>query len=354
MNQANALKDIWKSGMFGLVVGDALGVPVQFMSREEIAGRMAGPVTGMESGGVYDMPAGTWSDDSSMALATLVSLIRKGTVDCDDIMKQFLKWEFTGEYTPYGEAFDEGLTCSNAIYHYRDHRDVKTCGGTGERSNGNGSLMRILPVCLHHGITIADRQMEAGGEKEILTASEELNRAVSDVHAVSGLTHNHLRSRMSCGYYFFMVESVLEHRMQTVSENRVGRMAGGENSLPELLQRGITRAVDYYKRDILNLVEMTYLHRLTDLQKLSGTKASDIKSTGYVIDSIEAAMWCLITTDSYRECVLKAVNLGDDTDTVAAIAGGIAGLYYGYESIPEEWLAVTKRREWIDGLCERC
>lgn len=102
-----------------------------------------------------------------------------------------------------------------------------------------------------------------------------------------------------------------------------------------------------------NLTEMAHLERLYHLSEFSGTSEDKIKTTGYVIDSFEAAIWCLITTDSYKECMLKAVNLGDDTDTVAAIAGGLAGLYYGYEAIPREWLAVIKRKEWIEDLCRQ-
>ena len=139
-------KNIWLDGMMGLVVGDALGVPVQFLSRDEIKNRPEGLVTGMEAGGVYNMPEGTWSDDSSMALATLASIIDKKCADPADIMMRFVKWEMNGEYTPFGEAFDQGNTCSSAIYRFAKLPDIKTCGSTGEYANGNGALMRILPV----------------------------------------------------------------------------------------------------------------------------------------------------------------------------------------------------------------
>lgn len=134
-------------GMMGLVVGDALGCPVQFLDREEL--RERGAVTEMEGYGTYNMPPGTWTDDSSMALATLASINERNGIDLRDIMERFLDWEFHGAYTPFGEAFDEGNTCSNAIYKYRDSHDLATCGETGEYSNGNGALMRILPVCLY-------------------------------------------------------------------------------------------------------------------------------------------------------------------------------------------------------------
>ena len=320
-------KNIWLDGMMGLVVGDALGVPVQFLSREEIKNRPDGLVTGMEDGGIYDMPAGTWSDDSSMALATLASFIEKKEVDPADIMLRFVKWELKGEYTPFGEAFDEGNTCSSAIYKFMEYPDIKTCGATGERSNGNGALMRILPACLY----FYDRQ------KKVCTSEDE---AIEGIHIISGLTHNHIRSKMCCGIYYFMVKSILD-----------GLNTCQSQSLESLLQAGIDDGLKYYGRDIRNLTEMSHLGRLFHLSEFKDTKEDMIKTSGYVIDSIEAAVWCLITTDSYKECMLKAVNLGDDTDTVAAIAGGLAGLYYGYESIPEEWLKVLQKREWIEEMC---
>ena len=321
-------KNIWLDGMIGLVVGDALGVPVQFLSREEIKNRPEGLVTGMEAGGVYNMPEGTWSDDSSMALATLASIIDKKCADPADIMMRFVKWEMNGEYTPFGEAFDQGNTCSSAIYRFAKLPDIKTCGSTGEYANGNGALMRILPVCLYY----YDRQ------KKVCTSEDE---AIEGIHVISGLTHNHIRSKMCCGIYYFCVKSIID-----------GVKKEQKPVLGALLQEGIDNGLKYYGRDISNLTEMAYLGRLFHLFEFKDVPEEQIKTSGYVIDSIEAAVWCLITTDSYKECMLKAVNLGDDTDTVAAIAGGLAGLYYGYEEIPKDWLAVIKKREWIEGMCE--
>lgn len=322
-------KNIWLDGMMGLVVGDALGVPVQFMYREEIKNRPKGLVTGMESGGVFDMPEGTWSDDSSMALATLSSILDKGEIDAADVMLQFVKWEFKGEYTPFGEAFDQGNTCSSAIYKFSKLPDIKTCGSTGEYANGNGALMRILPVCLYY----YDKQ------KKVCTSDDE---AIEGLNVISGLTHNHLRSKMCCGIYYFCVKSIID-----------GVKKDNKPMLGALLQEGIDNGLKYYGRDKSNLTEIAHLGRLFYLHEFKDVPEEQIRASGYVIDSIEAAIWCLITTDSYKECMLKAVNLGDDTDTVAAIAGGLAGLYYGYEDIPEEWLCVIKRRDWIEELCEQ-
>ena len=340
------VRNIWIDGIMGLTIGDALGVPVQFKSRRDIKKRAQGPVTGMEEHGTYDMPIGTWSDDTSMALATMGSLIEKGTLDAGDIMLQFVKWDQDGMYTPFGRAFDQGITCSDSIYNYMQTKDVNTCGRTGEYANGNGALMRILPVCLYY----YDRQ------KKVCTSEDE---AIYGIHKVSALTHNHLRSMMCCGFYYFMVKSIIDgiaaYENSKGAEDKL--QSGGDTpslrkpAICDLLQCGINRAVEYYKSDLRNLNEMKHLGRLFQLSDMSQLKEESIKSSGYVVDSLEAAVWSLVTTNSFSECLLKAVNLGDDTDTVAAIAGGLAGLYYGYEGMPAEWLLVIRRREWIEELC---
>ena len=313
------MKNIWLEGIMGLVVGDALGMPVQFVEREELK---ENPVQTMEGWGTYNMPPGTWSDDSSMALATLASIREKGSIDIDDIMKRFMNWTMYGEYTPDGQAFDQGRTCMEAIFNYARGMDYKSCGKTGERANGNGALMRIIPVCLY-----AYEKRKAG--------EWSVEEAIACVHQVSALTHNHLRSQMACGIYFFMVSSILDT----------------QGDLIQRLQAGIAEAMEYYRRDITNYVEIAHYGRLLSLDDFAGCKEEEIKSSGYVVDSLEASVWSLITTDSFEEGLLKAVNLGDDSDTVGAIAGGLAALYYGYEGIPEEWLREIKRREWIEGMC---
>ncbi len=322
-------RNVWIDGMMGLIVGDALGVPVQFMSRNEIKNRRSGLVTGMESGGVFNMPKGTWSDDSSMVLATLASIAEKNEIDPADVMTRFVEWERHGQYTPFGRAFDQGNTCISAINKFTKDHDIKTCGVAGEYANGNGALMRILPVCLYY----YDRQ------KTVCTSEDE---AIEGIHVIAALTHNHIRSNMCCGIYYFMVKSVID-----------GIQTEKKPTLEVLLQDGIDKGLKYYRRDIRNLTQMNYLERIFHLSEFKNVPEAEIRSSGYVIDSIEAAVWCLLTTDSYKSCMLKAVNLGEDTDTVAAIAGGIAGLYYGYETIPDEWLAEIKNRDLIDEILWR-
>lgn len=314
------MKNMWINGIMGVVIGDVLGMPVQFVHREQLKNT---PITQVEGYGTYNMPPGTWSDDSSMTIATLDSIREKKSIDYDDIMYRFIGWTAKGEYTPSGKAFDQGNTCMEAICNYARSQDYKTCGKTGEWANGNGALMRIMPVCLYSYVQHKNGKIT-------------LEEAVEYVHQVSALTHNHLRSKIACGIYFFMVQAILDN---------------GE-TLMERLQKGMDNAKSFYKSDVTNLVEWSRFGRMTNLSEFAAVPEDEIKSSGYVVDSLEAAVWSLITTTSLEEGLLRAVNLGDDADTVGAIAGGLAGLFYGYNSIPAEWRKVIIKREEILSLCE--
>ena len=216
-----------------------------------------------------------------------------------------------------------GNTCCSAILNYRRNKNPDTCGVTGEYANGNGALMRIMPVCL-----FAYEKMCLGMMSE--------QEAVETVQMVSALTHNHMRSQMACGMYYFLVCSILN----------------GSGTLNERIQEGISATETYYRRDIANHVEFSRYGRLLDTKEFAALDETQIKSTGYVVDSIEAAIWSLLNTDSFETCLIEAVNLGDDTDTVGAIAGGLAGLYYGYGSMPADWRDTIAKKEDIILSCE--
>lgn len=313
------LLDIWRNGIFGVVVGDALGCPVEFDEREI---RDNDPVEDMREYGTFNLPRGSWTDDSSMALAELDSIIECNGVDLKHIMDNFVRWYHSGEYTPFGYAFDIGNTVQRAISRFSRDENPYTCGGASDYDNGNGSLMRIMPVCLYcYGKGLKDNNIET---------------AIQIVHNVSGLTHNHLRSKIACGLYYFIVCEILD----------------GAGNLTDHLQSGLDKGFTYYtKADTTN--ELEHFARIRNVKDFALTPRAEIRSGGYVIDSIEASIWCLANSTKYDECTLLAVNLGDDTDTTAAITGGLAGLYYGTDGIPQEWLNCIQRKEWIEGLCER-
>ncbi len=298
-----------KSVILGHAIADALGVPAEFRDRETL---LMNPITDMIGYGTYNVPRGTWSDDTSMSLAALDSLA-SGEIDYDDIMQNFVKWCFEDKYTANNEAFDIGRTCFNAISLYKDStvKNPLACGMSDEYSNGNGSLMRINPFVLY----LYYKNMDISEKLEV-------------IHNASSLTHAHERSKIACGIYSFVLWELLGAPYK------------------DYIQKGLRKAKEYYRDSI----ELSKYHRL--FNGIEDLTIDEIKSSGYVVDALEAAIWCLLTTKDYKECVLRAVNLGGDTDTIAAIAGGLAGALYGYDSIPKEWMNILLRRDYIEEMCD--
>ena len=300
-----------KSALFGVAVGDALGVPVEFETRDEISRK---PVTGMTGFGTYDLPPGTWSDDSSLTFC-LADALTLG-FDVNAIGQNFVRWHREAFWTANGEVFDVGNTTRTAIERLARGMQADRAGSDDESSNGNGSLMRILPLLFY----MSDRPV---------SERFELTRQVSSI------THGHIRSVISCFYYLEFAKQILEGKdkykiysnMQTVI---AGHLSGLLIDPPEIVV--FDRLL---KHDISRLPE------------------EEIQSSGYVLHTLEAAVWCLLTTGSYSEAVLRAVNLGRDTDTTAAVTGGLAGLLYGYDAIPEEWVTQIARKDDISNLAER-
>lgn len=280
--------EIVKGAIFGLVVADALGVPVEFESRKKL---QKNPVDKMLGYGSHNVTKGTWSDDTSMVLCTLNSIAQKGKIDLVDNVLEFSKWAENGYMTPHGEVFDIGITTLTSLRNYWKSKNVYTCGGKSDYDNGNGSLMRIIPVSLYNHFKNLSKK-----------------ESIRNVHEVSALTHAHERSLIACGIYDFIVSELIK--------------SPEKSSVISALKK----AEKYYS----DYKEIKHYKRIFD-EKFIDTDSSLIKSSGYVVDTLEAAIWCLLNTDSYKYCVLKAVNLGEDTDTVAAVAGGLAGILYGYD-----------------------
>lgn len=312
-----------ESVMIGHAVADALGVPVEFSEREELK---ENPVIEMMGYGAHPVEKGCWSDDTSMSLAALDSLA-KGKIDYDDVMNNFVKWISKNEYTATEELFDIGMTCYKAIRRFISfgYKDALKCGLDGENYNGNGSLMRIHPFALFLYF-----QGKANEEN------------IELIHNASALTHAHERSKIACGIYSFVLWELLD------CQNKSS------------VKKGLERAKMFYNGhkdfEIYNEKLIERIGCVLSCKNVNKTEEiceSEIKSSGYVLDTIEAAIWCVLTTNSYKECVLKAVNLGGDTDTVAAVAGGLAGALYGIFDIPKKWVETLLRRDYILDVCKR-
>lgn len=289
-----------KDGICGFVVGDALGVPVEFTSRETL---QKNPVKEMRGYGTYNMPPGTFSDDTSMTLATMNSICDKKAIDLEDIQSEFLEWLINGKYTQYEKTFDYGNTTYESLLRFKNGFDVLKCGGTGERDNGNGSLMRILPLAF-----IPDISYET-------------------IEQVSGLTHAHQRSKIACVFYVEIAKSMLLNDLEISEDVKI--------------------ASDKIKKYYEDSQELKHFERIFN------DDLNDVKSSGYVINTLESVIYCLETTDNYKDSVLKAVNLGGDTDTIAAICGGLSGIYYGFSEIPIDWLRQIPKISDVLSLCER-
>ena len=311
----NVTSEKVRNTVFGAAIGDAVGVPFEFSSPEEM--RLV-PATDMVGKGTYDLPAGTWSDDTTMILCTLDRLDE--SKDYDGIMKAFLSWVDDGKYTPYGVCFDIGFTTRSALMNYAAGKGALNCGLDNVNSNGNGSLMRIIPAALYadaHGLSSAE--------------------AVSFAQELSSLTHAHIRSQIGCGIFTCIAMSLLR------------------NADKSSIYEGLEQAKTIYSGTACSQ-EISYYSRLLS-SDFGNLPENEIKSSGYVVHTLECAVWCLLNTDNFRDCILKAVNFGNDTDTAACVAGALAGLLYGWDDIPSGWRKALVRSDYIDtiisGFCRR-
>lgn len=305
------------SGMVGAAVGDAIGVPVEFQYRKQLSEK---PVTGMRAHGTHNQPAGTWSDDTSMMLAT-ASALSGMQMDPEQIATAFLNWRDHGAFSPDERVFDIGLTTNTALNRFKEGTNAILCGGNHIEDNGNGSLMRILPVAffLYNTASFEDR-------KQV-------------VYDVSSITHRHQISKIACHFY---VEFAI----------RLMRMRDKDMRATETIKQAYDHTAKIFRFHYEHDDEISKTFSKIFTAELSDCSVHIIKSGGYVVDSLEAALWCLLHTDSYETAVLTAVNLGHDTDTIGCITGGAAGIIYGINNIPMTWKKTLRRSDMVYGIAE--
>lgn len=304
--------------LLGVAIGDALGVPYEFSSRAEMEANPAKDMVGFK---VHNQPPGTWSDDSSLTFC-LAEALANG-YNLKETAINFIKWKNEAYWTARNEVFDIGMTTSRSISRLEkilidgDVDALKTLKyGAKEQDNGNGALMRILPFVF-----------EIKG-KDIKTQFEL-------IWENAALTHRHIRSAMCCMIYLNMAEHLIA---------------------------GLEPAAAYQKNrsDISNLWEIIdfakeerkHFQRVIQ-NDIRTAPQSSILSGGYVIESLECSLWSFLNTTSYESAVLTSINFGHDTDTSAAITGGLAGLYYKEENIPDYWIVSLARMDDIYDLAKR-
>ncbi len=306
-----SLKNRVLGGLWGAVVGDALGVPVEFRSRAEV---QRNPVADLRGHGTYDQPEGTWSDDSSLLLCTVDSLLRH-EFDTTDMGQRFVQWSQGRLWTPWGSVFDIGGATSRALRRIQEGVPAEQAGGADENSNGNGSLMRILPIALRFGHEPAERMLELA-------------------YRASAITHRHPRSQIACGFYCLIAAALL--RGQTPA---AAQQSAAQTVRPLLETKPLAGEKHYFAAALAS--------------DLATRSENDIASGGHVVDTLTASLWCLLTSRGYTETVLKPVNLGGDTDTTGVAAGGLAGVYYGLASVPAPWRTAMARARDLECLFEK-
>ncbi|HEX6428314.1 MAG TPA: ADP-ribosylglycohydrolase family protein [Niastella sp.] len=299
------------NALFGVAIGDALGVPVEMIPRATLDVQPVQDLLGYKA---HNKPPGTFSDDSSMTFCLAESLCHG--YDVNDIAQRFVQWFFEGYWTPEGQVFGVGKTTENAVTSLKNGAPPNMSGNYSNTCNGNGSLMRTLPLLFY----IRDLDIE----KRYAITKE-----------VSSITHGYIRPVIACFYYLEFALELLNGKDKQTAYHITAKKVN------DFL---VTQDVPKEEIELLALL----LHN-----DISTQPRESICSLHHVIETIKAAMYCFMKGNDYKETVLMAVNLGDDTDTTAAVAGGLAGLYYGIESIPEKWIQGIIRSNDINDLCNR-
>ena len=284
--------------LLGLAVGDAVGTTVEFSSRGSFT-----PVTDMTGGGPFGLKPGEWTDDTSMALCLAESLIECGGFDPKDQMERYCRWWRHGHLSSNGSCFDIGITISGALRRFEKSGEP-FAGSTAPNTAGNGSIMRLAPVPM-----FASRSLP-----ETIRLSRESSRT----------THATEECLDACQ----VLGALLHHLISGASKDEaLKRMRDEEVASPSI------RAI----------IDGSYLAK----------EDGDVRATGYVVHTLEAALWSFARTTNFRDAVLMAVNLGDDADTTGAVCGQIAGALYGAAGIPARWLELLAKRELITNLATR-
>ena len=297
--------------LLGVAIGDALGVPVEFKNRNYLK---ENPITDMIGFGTHNQPAGTWSDDSSLTFCLAEALIEGYTIEKS--ANNLLKWYTENYWTANGDVFDIGNTTLKVIIKLKNGVSAYESGLTTEQSNGNGSLMRMSPLIIY-------------------LKNQPIETRFKIIKEESSITHAHMVSVIACFYFV---------------EFGIGLLNGKEKfEVYKELQKTIP---DFLRTQSISEKEIKYFERLL-ISNINIDDEEIIFSTGYVIHTLTASIWCILTTNSFKEAVLKAVNLGEDTDTTASVVGALAAIIYGQSQIPEKWINTIKRKDDIIDLGNR-
>jgi ADP-ribosylglycohydrolase len=298
------ISDQQRGTLIGLAVGDALGAAVEFMAPGSFE-----PVTDYRAGGPHGLEPGEWTDDTSMALALADSIGEVGW-DLDDQARRYCDWWQEGKYSVNGRCFDIGITVQSALSRFSQNGDAHASGDTAERSSGNGSIMRLAPVPIRHADLLQD-----------------------DVHTLARLavesslpTHASPQCLSACRYFAVVLAGLIN------GHDRAEVLASDWPPTVEI------QGSEPFHPAIAEISSGSFRQR----------QPPEIQGSGYVVRSLEAALWAFHDADDFEEAVLRAVNLGDDADTTGAVCGQLAGAYWGESGIKEKWRNKLARMDMIE------
>ena len=300
-----------RGGVYGLLLGDAAGVPYEFQSPGVLARHAAAidmtPPPGFAR--TYSVPVGTWSDDGALMLCLLESLVESGRFDLDDQARRMVDWLDRGHLAVDGHVFDVGITTRQALGRARrlmaEGRSPAGRGEAHEQSAGNGTLMRILPLALWHD----------GPDAELARMAME--------H--SALTHAHPACQVACAVYCLWVRSLAAAGADPFADAmaRIADLVAGDPTLAAALDR------------------------------IEQARSTPPAGTGYVVDTLHSARAVLAAGTDFRDVIRRAILLGHDTDTTAAVAGGLAGVKFGVAALPGDWMGLLRGRELVEAILSR-
>lgn len=298
-------RDRYLGCLLGLAAGDALGTTLEFQPPGS-----SEPIEDMVGGGPFGLEPGQWTDDTSMALCTAESLLACGGFDPEDQLTRFVRWWQEGYWSSTGECFDIGNTVRAALAQFRETGEPYP-GPTGEHRAGNGSLMRLAPVPMYY--------------------TDDPARAIEVSARASRTTHGAPQAVDACRYFAGLLVGALEGRPKE-----------------ELLRPRFCPVEGLYEEEPLDpRVDAVAAGSFQEKEP------PQIEGSGYVVRTLEAALWTFDRTESFEEGALAVVNLGDDADTTGAVYGQIAGAHYGRQRLPDRWVEKLARQEEIASMAER-
>ncbi|MCX5775881.1 MAG: ADP-ribosylglycohydrolase family protein, partial [Firmicutes bacterium] len=320
-------------GIIGVAIGDALGLPYHFKDRGFLC---ENPVLGMNDWPGKGLGMGFYSDDTSMTLCLLDSLTRYQKINYKDICNNLVLWLGNGKFTPAGYSFGFGQTTLKAIQNFILGTEPTSCGSKDEFANGNGSLIRILPLIFY----LYPRYGEH------LFRDSKCAKTIADT---SSLTHAHERTIIAVSIYLSIAAKIITKRLEK----------GGpliKSQLSRAIEEGSLETISYFSTQKSFSGQMGYFDKFLMNPKskkinLLSFKNKEIRSSAYVVDTLEASIWCLLKAKTFKDAVLLAVNLGGDTDSCGSVTGGLAGLAYGKERIPKTWINTLMDHRSIMNAC---